>query len=73
MVKFSNKLVPKNRGKKSEKRRDRVKKKQDGGKFWTKNQDCPSKSGTVGEDAHYIEFLIYMKKCHAAQMVNVCL
>ena len=23
-------------------------KKRDRGKFWTKNQDCPSKSGTVG-------------------------
>ena len=44
MVKFSNKLVTK----KSEKKQDRVKKKLDRGKFWTKNQDCPSKRGTVG-------------------------
>ena len=44
MVKFSNKLVPK----KSVKKWDRVKKKWDSSKFWTINQDCPSKSGTVG-------------------------
>ena len=44
MVKFSNKLVPK----KISKKWDRVKKKRDSSKFWTKNQDCPSKCGTVG-------------------------
>ena len=27
---------------------DKAKKKQDSRKFLTKNQDCPSKSGTVG-------------------------
>ena len=31
------------------KERDKAKKNQDSSKFWTKNQDCPSKSGTVGE------------------------
>ena len=30
------------------KKQDKVKKKWDGRKFWTKNQDGPSKSGTVG-------------------------
>ena len=44
MIKSSDKLVPK----KAVKKRDRVMKKRDRGKFWTKNRDCPSKSGTVG-------------------------
>ena len=43
MIKSSDKLVPKTPVKK----RDRVKKKLDSGKFWDKNRDCPSKSGTV--------------------------
>ena len=52
MVKLSSKLVPK----KSVKKRDRVKKKWDSSKFWTKNQDCPSKSGTVGGYGNVTEF-----------------
>ena len=44
MIKSSDKLVLK----KLVKKRDRVMKKLDRGKFWTKNRDCPSKSGTVG-------------------------
>ena len=43
MVKFSNKLVPKNSIKNNE---GRVKKKWDSSKFWTKNWDCPSKRGS---------------------------
>ena len=31
------------------KKRNKAKKNWDSSKFWTKNQDCPSKSGTVGE------------------------
>ena len=54
MVKFSNKLVPK----KSVKKRDRVKKKRDSSKFWTKNQDCPSKSGTVGKYETFMNFVV---------------
>ena len=44
MIKSSDKLVLK----KAVKKWDRVMKKWDRGKFWTKNRDCPSKSGTVG-------------------------
>ena len=47
MIKFSDKLVPKNQQKKW----DRENKKRDSSKFWTKNRDCPSKSGTVGKYA----------------------
>ena len=52
MIKFSDKLVPKNQQKKW----DRENKKRDSSKFWTKNQDCPSKSGTVGKYAMIATF-----------------
>ena len=45
MIKFSDKLVPKNQYKKW----DRENKKRNSSKFWTKNRDCPSKNGTVGK------------------------
>ena len=53
MIKFSDKLVPKNQQKKW----DRENKKRDSSKFWTKNRDCPSKSGTVGK-------YVYNTQCH---------
>ena len=49
MIKFSDKLVPKNQQKKW----DGENKKWDSSKFWTKNRDCPSKSRTVGKYAQY--------------------
>ena len=45
LAKFIGILVYKN----TVKKRDKVKKNRDSSKFWTKNQDCPSKNGTVGE------------------------
>ena len=45
MIKLSDKLVPKNQYKKW----DRENKKRNSSKFWTKNRDCPSKSGAVGK------------------------
>ena len=45
MIKFSDKIAPKT----SKKKWARVKKKRDSSKFWIKNRDCPSKSGTVGK------------------------
>ena len=55
MIKSSDKLVPKT----PVKTRDRVKKKRDSGKFWDKNRDCPSKSGTVRGYGIYVHVHIY--------------
>ena len=38
--------------KSSSKKQDRVKKKRDRDKIWANNQDCPSKSGTVGGNSY---------------------
>ena len=55
MIESSDKLVPK----KPVKRRERVMKKWDRGKVWTKNQDCPSNSGTVGVYAHLLIYPVF--------------
>ena len=48
MIKFSDKLVLKNKQKKW----DIDNKKWDSSRFWTKNWDCPSKSGAIGKYAN---------------------
>ena len=60
MIKFSDKLVPK----KQQKKWDRENKKRDSSKFWTKNRDCPSKSGTVGKYAVRYLLFIYLHALH---------
>ena len=47
MIKFNDKLVPKNQKKKW----DREEKAGPSHKIWTNNQDCPSKSRTVDKYA----------------------
>ena len=67
MVKFSNKLVPKT----SKKKWDRVKKKRDSSKFWTKNRECPSKSRTVGEYGTTEQYHDVIGECH--NIISYCL
>ena len=44
-----------------------MKKKRDSSKFWTKNQDCPSKSGTVG--GYVIVLQLYQLYCIRLQVL----
>ena len=54
MVKLSNKISA-----------QKISKKWDSSKFWSKNQDCPSKSGTVGRyDVGITNALIYHYEVH---------